>query len=877
MRAAARVRGAWLAFVVRRPMLVVVVALLTAAAALNYARTHLGVNTDTADMISATLPWRQNYIAYTTAFPDAVELVVAVVDAPTTEIAESTSAALVRELSAMRGLVQWAEAPGQGAFFARNGLLFLSNEELAAFSERLNAAQPVLGTLANDPSMQALAGLLIRAAQDPDEANTPMLARVLADMSALAHAIARGERASWSWRRVFGAVPGVPGPVRQIILIRPVLDYGELFPLGPFLEHWRPLAEGVVTQAVASGAGPVQVRLTGAAAMAHEELHSVANGMGRTALGALLLVGLILAVGLRSPALIAASLLTLLVGLSWTAAFAAAAVGQLNLISIAFAVLYIGLGVDYAVHYGLRFRERRLAGDDVSGALATAGTDVGGALALCAVTTGAGFYAFVPTDFAGVAELGLISGTGMFISLAATMTLMPACIVLFTPAANQSAANLPNSAKPLHPGFAVCHARPVCALAAAGAVASFAALPSVRFDENPLNLRNAGGEAVSTYRDLLADTRHSLWTMVAVATGASAAEQAAAALNALPEVSEVRSVESFVPRDQPSKLAVIDELAFNLAFESVSEFSPAAPGQLQQIVANFVSGLRGVAELKRRTSPQNAQWEGLAEALTTLTAAGQPELLAEFERQLLSSLPPELRRLQRALEAEPVKQDGLPEHLLRRWVSTGGVMLVEAFPVADMRERTARNDFVDAVTGAVPTATGAPLVNRASARAVVGAFQQAFATALVVIFVIVLVTLGSFRDSVLVLAPLLLALGITVVVLVLVGQPFNFANVITLPLLLGIGVDNGIHVMSRIRGHADGLAGFARSGTARAVTVSALTTVAGFGNLALSNHPGTASMGLVLSIGMVAMLVCSLMLLPALVAAFGGAGRTGTR
>jgi predicted RND superfamily exporter protein len=196
-------------------------------------------------------------------------------------------------------------------------------------------------------------------------------------------------------------------------------------------------------------------------------------------------------------------------------------------------------------------------------------------------------------------------------------------------------------------------------------------------------------------------------------------------------------------------------------------------------------------------------------------------------------------------------------------------VLIEVIPAEDLRDQAARERFVDAVQAIVPDVSGAPVTIVEAGRAVVTAFAQATVLALIAIVVLLLAVLRSPLDSLMVLAPLLLAALLTVAFAVALGLPFNFANVIVLPLLLGLGVDSGIHYVIRAREQAAGVAAPAANSTPRAILLSALTTVASFGALSISQHPGTASMGRLLTLAIVLTLVCVLAFLPALLALAG--------
>ena len=525
-------------------------------------------------------------------------------------------------------------------------------------------------------------------------------------------------------------------------------------------------------------------------------------------------------------------------------------------------MLYIGLSIDYAVHLGLRYQELRAGGAPHAEALPRSAADVGRALVLCAVTTGIGFYAFVPTDFSGVSELGLISGTGMFISLFANLTVLPAALELLPPATRSRPAGigLPGALATVPVRFA---RRVVAVFSAAGLIAILL-LPNTAFDDSPLNLRDPDGEAVSTYRDLMGDPDSSPWTMVGLVADASEIPSIKRALEALPAVDSVRDLSDFVPSDQAAKLAIVDELDLLLGFE----LEPAAiPPGLDAVgrrdaVRSMLADCRQL-QRERGGDPQGSAAGRAEQALLAIEAAPDARL-HRFETAMVEGLAEELSRLALALEAGPVTRADLPRQLIARWLAPDGRERIEILPAADLDDRHARDEFVERVTAVRESATGSPLVHRESARVVVEAFLQALGLAVTLIALVLVAVLRDWRDVSLVLAPLLLAALLTAGCMVAFGVPFNFANVIALPLLLGIGVDNGVHLVHRLRSNAHRPGALLATSTARAVLVSALTTICSFGNLAFSAHPGTASMGQVLTIGLALALACSLVLTPAL-------------
>ena len=693
---------------------------------------------------------------------------------------------------------------------------------------------------------------------------------------------------------------GLPGAgagqstYREFILMQPKLDYGGFFPATPAIDKIHQVYEELD---IASSPG-AQIRLTGATVLAHEEMLSVMKGTKTAAVLALALVTLILLVGLGSAKLALVTVISLVTGLLFTAAFATLTVGELNLISVAFAVLYIGLGVDFAIHYCLRYREHLIGGEERRRALEKTSVNVGGSLFLCAVSTAIGFFAFIPTDYTGVAELGWISGFGMFISFVVTLTVIPALLSLLPikPEADRPAGGW--RLVELHPGK-------LLGGAAFLALASALLLAGIRFDHNPLNLHDQDGAALTTFRQLLAENDLTPWTAIMIADDAAEADNYRERFARSDLVDKVISVADFIPGDQDEKLDIIDEMSLLLGDLSVA----AQPDAETQNHGARLAALRAFQQKLQEDGTDDPVTATLRENLAVLLAEQDmlqwaemdsrlrgdggdsgdgdnsgdggdsgdgdnsgdggdsgdvPEKLAQLEHALLASLPGRLDALNASLNADYISLDNLPTQLKRLWLSADGRRRIEIYPKQNMQDDTALREFVRAIQSVSPEVTGAPVMNLEASDAVATAFKQAFLYAFIAITLMLYVLLTRKRDVFLVLIPLLMAAVITGGISVLAGLPLNFANVIALPLLLGIGVDSGIHIIHRFRTDLPDGKNILATSSARAVVVSSLTTMGGVGNLALSPHAGTASMGMLLTLGIGVTLACMLLVLPAL-------------
>jgi len=844
---------------IRRPWITVLTVLSLTVGGLFYAAANLGINTDTADMISDSLSWRQDFITYRESFPVRDRNIVAVVDGPNGEISTSYARELAEALAEEPALFPTVFMAGTGDFFEQNGLLFLPLQELEQLADRLFDAQPLLGRLSNDVSG---AGLLSVLGQSTEE-SAQMSANATEDLDSIFRELAttlvasrENERRQLAW----GALIGTDGQAeaRQLVLIRPTLDFLLIRPARAPIERLREIGNELNE----SYGNRVTLRLTGSLAMEHEELSSITRSASTAGLAALAMVVVVLFLALRSPVLLIIAVVVLLSGLSLTAAFAAATVGTLNLLSVAFAVLYIGLGVDFILHMSLRLKELINKGLELNDALIETSRGVGSSLLICAVTTAAGFFAFIPTEFDGVSELGLISGAGMIISFFVCLSLLPALIKLMT----RGGASLRSTgAQPAGRTARELPARLIAGIAAVISVLALMLVSDLDFDGNPIHLRDPDAESIQALNDLAADSEAPLFSLAVLVDNAAQAEATAEALALLPTVQRVQTALSLVPSAQAEKLFEIEDLAFALG--STLEGFEAGPVNSARLIAELARLTDRLDEIDAPSEAQRALQMAIEEWLDAWRAIGdeQRDVLAEtLEVDLLGDLVDQVSRLARGLNAQAFDRNDLPSELLSRWVNAAGQELVEVVPREDLNNNEAAARFVRDVRTVAPNATGLPVVYEEAAATVTRAFSIALAYAFGIVSLLLLLFLRSIRDALFVLVPIVFAAVVTAACSVLFGLPLNFANIIALPLLVGVGVDSGIHMVHRMRTEPPSDGDPLRTSTSRAVFLSALTTVASFGNLAFSTHPGMASMGQLLTIGMVMSLIAVLGLLPAL-------------
>ena len=849
----------------RRAALWVVLAGLAAAGlSLGYAVNSLTLDTDPMNLLDPDLPFRRVSLDFDAAFPQLDGLIVVVVDQGSPERRRDAVHELARLLERQSSLISSVYQPQQDDFFDQYGLLYFDVDELWRLDERLTKWEPFLGTLAHDPSLRGLFSMLTQALEEnPTPEQRALLAKVFDGLNEAIEAQRLGRPHVSSWRQtMLEDVTDRGDPLHGFLLVKPKLDYSSLeAAVGPidFLRQRRGELEDRFG---------VRIRLTGPVPIEAEERETIAQGAGLTAGLSLGLVAVVLIVGLRSLRLVATMVATLVVGLLWTAGFVAAAIGSLNLITASAPVLFIGLGVDFGIQFGMRYREEFSRIGDHELALRRAAAGVGGALTLAAVAAALSFFSFLPTSYRGFAELGLIAGGGMFIALVANATFFPALLTLFpltravVPVSNVKGDSTTSTVPILR------YRRVILGALVPVVIGAIAVLPTFQFDFNPLHLRDPSSESVSTFQELLADPDTSPYIIQVLADGLPEADALANRLESVPEVDRVVTLVSFVPSAQEEKLAMIDELALVLDPILTPQDPVAAPSAAEEVqaLADFRTTL-AVYEGKPWPGHLNDHLKTLRGSIETLFADSREptDFVHDLRARLIGDFPAWLDRLRALMSADAISLETLPDSLKNHYLSQDGRTRVEIFPAHNVNDNQALRRFVARVQEVVPRASGSPVGILEGGRAIVTACVQATLLAIAASAALLFVVLRRYREVLFVLLPLVLTMILTVAACLALGVPLNLANVIAVPLVLGLGIAFGIYLVLRTREQGS-LVHVIRSSTSQAVLFSALTSMASFGALSFSRHPGMASLGLLLVVALTLALVCALVVLPALMA-----------
>ncbi len=846
-----------------RAWMVIAVFVLLAGLGAGLAATRLQVDTDPGLMISNSLDFRKQYKQFSRTFPAVENNFLFIVDSD--DPAESRKAAerLEKALLARPELFHHVVAPGVGAFFDNYGILYAGIQDVKKVADQIKQSAPAFNALAEQPNMAGLSGVLNEITAYTQAGRAPEGVDVFLDAivkTVDGETTGRPVPLDWS-----GLGSGDGGPEltdkRWFVLSQPKLDFSEIESAAlPMAEARRLMTDPEIT-----AGGKVTVQLTGEAALNAEEFEAVSKGATIAGIISFTLVTVIVFFGLPAMVLVIPALSLIVLGFLINAGFATLSVGYLNMISVAFAVLFIGLGIDYAVHVVLRFAEQRAKGDSGADAAVAAVRKTGPALALCTVTTALAFLAFTPTDFVGMAQLGIIAAGGLVIAFVASITLVPAILSLLPGKQEKFARNMAGnhsvSGNVSSGSRARCLATLVILALAAGSLFTFS---QARFDGDPINLKDPSAPTVKAFMEILDDQPGEVYSGQVLVHPGQPARQLVERLTALPAVKKVHSIADFLPENQAAKLAVLHPLR-DVMPRVVNSGSDIGDEVRSRMLASISRNMKALSDVEDAPETLRASAKRLQKAIAAFdTKNGDDETARHrLEKQLFIGLPDMLAEINRLATTNIVSVDALQTTLRERFVAPDGHWRLEVVPAEDMRDAGNLKDFVKSVQSVDPDVSGSPVDIAGSADAVARAMMLATLAALVMV---VLVAWPAFRrigDVLLVLSPLVLAACLMVGYTVVFNAPFNFANVIVLPLLLGLGVDSSIHYVMRSREEAVAT-DVTGTSTPRAVLISALTTIGSFGTLWLSGHRGMASMGELLTIAIMVTLICTLVVLPQL-------------
>lgn len=851
----------WSKKILRFSWLVITLFIAVSAASVHYTINNLGINTDTSTLLSQDLPFQKNRIRWEKEFPQDADTILFVVESPTAEQTSIAANSLQNSLNANQQLFEFVYIPDDNDFLKQQGLLYLEIDELDDLATKLADAQPFIGHLSQNYHLRGLLDILGTALENTDSGLPLDLNPLLTEIDQSLLAVQSQETHFLSWQKLLDVNQSSDrNTLRSIVSAKPIANFKNLQPAKESLDFAREIIQQIQLKDP-----QISIRMTGKIALAEDEMRVLAEDTVYSGLFALSLVIIVLLLALRSIKIVLCTLVVLIVGLILTAGFATLAVGHLNVLSVAFAILYIGLGVDFAIHICLCFREcweERMTSEE---AIQKSVRILGASLFLCALTTSIGFFAFIPTDYEGVSELGLISGGGMFVGLITSLTLLPALLKVF--AIKQIRQKQANNLPCYVCTFPFKYAKPIRYTSILLAIAAAFSLNYVYLDSNPVNLRDQNSQSVRAFKDLLQSKYRSPFVLIGLSDSLDSADTLANQVKQLPSVNKAITLNSFVAKAQADKLEIIEDLDLVLGADLDSFNRPLEKADSRQGLLDLQAKINtALRQPIINASPELLQklQQDITDFIVAADAQAEPKTnYQQLETSLLQLFPFTMQQLSTSLLAHEYSLEDIPSYIKQNWVSQSGIYKVIIDPKKDLNIAANLTEFATDVQTIDNSVTGLPVSDLAAGKVISKVFVQAFSTAFIIIFIVLLVLLRSLGNSLLVIWPLFLAGLLTAAANVLLNNPFNFANIIALPLLMGMGVDSGIHIMHRLNSGLSADEHLLQTSTARGVFFSSLTTLLSFTSLAFTNHQGIASMGLLLAIGISFTLICTLIVLPA--------------
>ncbi|MDR4507723.1 MAG: MMPL family transporter [Candidatus Brocadiaceae bacterium] len=633
----------------------------------------------------------------------------------------------------------------------------------------------------------------------------------------------------------------------------------------------------------------VNIGLTGAVTLEADEMEVSQKEMFYISIGALVAISIFFIISFNSILMPLIGISALLCSISWTFGFTTLAIGHLNLFSIVFAVVLIGLGIDFSIHLILRYSENRNLDMDKRDALFHSLAKTGKGIILGAVTTAISFYSALLIDFQGLRELGLIAGTGILFALFSTLLVLPSLIIIFDRSLAFNKHFFPiklTSIKIIINRFFVSNRSYLAIVAIVFAVISFFFIKDIKFDDNLMNLLPPNLESTEYAKKIVKSTGTATWYGAVITDSQEESNTLSEKLTGLKSVGKVESLASALPQEQEKKAKIVKEikdiaLAMNIPNNLDTTINYLKLEKILEGITGKLDIARKQGVLKAGIHPMIDQQIRLHDEINAFLLLAKILPPKEVEEKLSRNVGANLnglKILKNKVVPEPVTSNDLPQAMKDRFIGKTGKNLVYIFPQEDIWEEGKLGEFVSDVREICPEATGAPFQVHDTNRLIKKGFLISGLFTMIIIFIILFINYRNIFLTLGTLYPLFLTVLWTIGLMKLFHLQPNPANVIAFPLILGISIDNSIHTMLRIK---EGKSSWVhQTSTGKAIFVSSVTTIIGFGSLALSSHRGLSSLGLILFISLSCSLATSIIILPAtrsLIQAFVKKQKTGRR
>lgn len=861
------------------PVLIVVAGASIAVLSVLMAAGHLRLDSDQNSLVSPDVPFHKRYLHHLKNFGDQ-EYFYVVIQAGGTqqgrEQAERFAEAMAHELRGHPDLIQELHYKISAKDFGDSALLFATPQEARALSQTVVFLAPYLNEWLSNGSLpdfiDMIAELLSGRKNSPVEVGPALFGQGLGMLRQFLESmqeVVAGETEPGNHRLLKFGDAGTHYffTSNGRLLIMRVLPKKNFQTLDVVEKPLKAVRRALQTT---RGKFPdVQAGLTGRPVLQADEMQTTNRDMTRASVFAILLVGLLFMVILRGwlrPVLIVVSLM---MAIAWTFGFTTVAIGRLNLLSIVFTLVLVGIGVDFGVHIVLRYVEARKGGGAVPEAVQTSILRTGPGIILGALTSVCAFYSVLGSDFRGLAELGLIGGTGILLSLFAMLTVLPSLLLIGDRRKRFSARPVRVLTFTLMDRLT---ARPWRVLLLLGVV-SLAALPGLarlHFSYNLLELQARGLESVEYERRLINDSDESTWYAIMTTQSAKAIPPLVKKLKRLPSVGKVESIMNFIPADQEQKAALYAKAVAALDGITNRAPSPSKPSAaaMTDALDRLASALEGIEE-RLFAAGATKEMEVISGSLHSVDLLRQSvqhnhaglARLAELQTDLDHDIESSLKKLLRLLSAKSVTPGDIPPSIRDLFIGKDGSYQIKVSPRINVWNFDKLKQFVADLRSVDPNVSGVPVGVMESAQLM----HRTFLSAAGLTIVLVSFILWFYSRSIAYVTLTLLPLGVGILWLLQLmgwaGLSFNLANFFAVPILIAIGVDGGVHFLARW-GELEGRQSLFSTSTPTAVSLSYATTMIGFGGLLFAHHRGLASLGGVMVVGSLTCLVSCLLVLP---------------
>ncbi len=877
-------------FISKFPRLILTVSVVLSAISVIYTATNMKFLTGRDDLMPRNASFQVDYRAYRAEFGDQEEIVAVIESddaAKSTRAADALYAALKKEQGVFRDVFY----PGGLPFFRRNGLLFMPLDDIRKLGKTLTMAAPVLKDLAAAPSVQTLFSSLTNQIDNylksEDSTSLASLTFMLSTLDQGFKAF-DGKSSALSMDSFLkgsgGSSPSMleSAGKQQILTMLPIKSEGSFVASEKSIKRAKEALSEILNKPEFKG---VTGGLTGVPVLEYEEMDSSQRDMSVATVLSLILTVILLLFAFRGLLNVVSAMVTLIVAISLSLGFATIAVGHLNILSMVFAVMLIGLGIEYSIQVVLRYQEELTLHKNHKSALETSLNVNISSIIMAAATTALAFVTFVLTDFKGIAELGIIAAGGIVICVISTFTVLPAMLILMEKFRKISSppARIDQYEGETIPSKSFIYgifSKPITIIATTMILSLACLYPtfSMRFDYNLMNLQAKGLQSVEYAYKLMRSKENSGYFAVVTAKDVAEAEMLSKQLEKLPSVDHVVSKLTFVPEQQREKLTELAALR-----NIMDEIKPVPYEENLQVMAlpavfeKFRDRVeRLYNELNRRKAPEAkpvgaflATLDGFFKTLEAEKDKNALGMLRNFQGGMFAELPAKLLLLKESFGAVEISESDVPVELKQRFIGKNGKLLLQVAAKKEIFEREPLEEFVMQVKSVAPNATGEPVMVYESLTVLRDAYLKAFIYAFVGIIILLLINFRSIRYALLGTLPLAVGLLLMIGGMRLIGICFNSANIIVLPLILGIGIDSAIYILNRYRLGEETPGEVAVSSAGVGVFLNALTILFSFGALMVAHHQGVFSIGAVMSLGMAASVASFLIFLPALLSLWG--------